>query len=56
MSAQNQISAGDLGTDNEIKFRELGRSDIIYERGLVSTNSETLNVDINQLKAIMAKD
>ena len=56
VTAQNQISAGDLGTDNEIAFRGLGRSDVIYERGLVSTHSETLNVDINQLKAIMAKE
>ena len=56
VTAENQISAGDLGTDNEIKFRGLGRSDVIYERGLVSTHSDTLNVDINQLKAIMAKD
>ena len=56
VAAENQISAGDLGTDNEIKFRNLGRNDVIYERGLVSTQSETLNVDINQLKAYMAKD
>ena len=56
VSAENQISAGDLGTDNEIAFRGLGRSDVIYERGLVSTYSDTLNVDINSLKAIMAKD
>ena len=56
VTAESQISAGDLGTDNEIKFRGLGRNDVIYERGLVSTQSDTLNVDINQLKAIMAKD
>ena len=56
VTAENQISAGDLGTDNEIKWRGLGRNDVIYERGLVSSHSETLNVDINQLKAIMAKD
>ena len=56
VSAENQISAGDLGTDNEIAFKGLGRSDVIYERGLVSTHSETLNVDINKLKAIMAKE
>lgn len=56
VTAESQISAGDLGADNEIKWRGLGRSDVIYERGLVSTHSETLNVDINQLKAIMAKD
>ena len=56
VTAENQISAGDLGTDNEIKWRGLGRNDVIYERGLVSTHSDTLNVDINQLKAIMAKD
>ena len=56
VTCENQISAGDLGTDNEIKFRNLGRSDVIYERGLVSSKSETLNVDINQLKAYMAKD
>ena len=56
VTAENQISAGDLGTDNEIAFKGLGRDDVIYERGLVSTFSETLNVDINQLKAIMAKE
>ena len=56
VSAENQISAGDLGADNEIAFKGLGRNDVIYERGLVSTQSETLNVDINQLKAIMAKE
>ena len=56
VSAENQISAGDLGTDNEIAFKGLGRNDVIYERGLVSTHSNTLNVDINELKAIMAKE
>ena len=56
VTAENQISAGDLGTDDEIKFRNLGRNDVIYERGLVSTMSETLNVNINELKVYMAKD
>ena len=56
VSAENQISAGDLGIDNEIAFKGLGHKDVIYERGLVSTHSETLNVDINKLKAIMAKE
>ena len=56
VTAENQISAGDLGSDNEIAFKGLGRSDVIYERGLVSTHSQTLNVDINKLKAIMAKE
>ena len=56
VTAENKFSAGDLGTDNEIAFRGLGRNDVIYERGLVSTHSETLNVDINSLKAIMAKE
>lgn len=56
VTAENEISAGDLGTDNEIAFKGLGRKDVIYERGLVSTHSSTLNVDINKLKAIMAKE
>ena len=56
VTAEDEISAGDLGTDNEIAFRGLGQKDVIYERGLVSTHSQTLNVDINKLKAIMAKD
>ena len=56
VSEENEISVGDLGVDDEIKFNSLGQNDVIYERGLVSTHSETLNVDINALKSIMAKD
>lgn len=56
VSAENTLSVGDLGVDDEIKFNSLGQQDVIYERGLVSTISDTLNVDINQLKSIMEKD
>ena len=52
----HDISVGDLGVDDEIKFNSLGQNGVIYERGLVSTHSETLNVDINSLKSIMSKD
>ena len=56
VEAENEISVGDLGIDDEIKFNSLGQNGVIYERGLVSTRSETLNVDINSLKSIMSKD
>ena len=56
VQAENEISVGDLGVDDEIKFNSLGQNGVIYERGLVSTHSETLNVDINSLKTIMSKD
>ena len=56
VSAENEISVGDLGTDDEVKFRSLGQNNVIYAKGLVSTNTPSLNVDINQLKSIMSKD
>ena len=56
VEADTEISVGDLGVDDEIKFNSLGQRGVIYERGLVSTHSETLNVDINSLKSIMSKD
>ena len=56
VEAENEISVGDLGVDDEIKFNNLGQNGVIYERGLVSTHSETLNVDINELKSRMSKD
>ena len=55
VQAENEISVGDLGVDDEIKFNSLGQNGVIYERGLVSTHSETLNVDINSLKSLMSK-
>ena len=56
VEGKGEFSVGDLGTDDEIKFRSLGQNGVIYARGLVSTHSETLNVDINKLKSLMSKD
>lgn len=56
VQAENEISVGDLGTDDEVKFKSLGQNNVIYAKGLVSTNTPSLNVDINQLKSIMNKD
>lgn len=56
VQAENEMSVGDLGTDDEVKFRSLGQNNVIYAKGLVSTNTPSLNVDINQLKSFMAKD
>ena len=56
VTGEGEFSVGDLGTDDEIKFRSLGQKDVIYAKGLVSTNGSTLNVDINSLKSFMSKD
>lgn len=56
VQVENEMSVGDLGTDDEVKFRSLGQNNVIYAKGLVSTNTPSLNVDINQLKSFMAKD
>ena len=54
VQAKGEFSVSDLGTDDEYKFKSLGRNGIIYARGLVSTKN--LNVDINELKSLMSKD
>ena len=46
---------GDLESDDEIAFRNLGQEGIIYARGLVS-GDEGVNVDINLIKSKMVKD
>ena len=51
---QFKISVGDLGIDDELKFKSLGQNDVIYAKGLIS--SKALNVDINKLKSLMNKD
>ena len=50
-----QIRISDLGDDNELKFKKTGKNDVIYVRGLVSSEAN-LNVDIKQLKSLMEKD
>lgn len=54
VEADGEFSVTDLGTDDEVKFRSLGQNDVIYAKGLVS--QQTLNVDINKLKSLMAKE
>ena len=56
VQAENTFSVGDLGTDDEVKFKSLGQNDVIYAKGLVSTSGNSLNVDINSLKSLMSKD
>ena len=46
---------GDLESDDEIAFRNLGQQGVIYARGLVS-GDEGINVDINKIKSQMIKD
>ena len=54
VQAEGEFSVSDLGTDDEVKFRSFGHNDVIYAKGLVS--QQTLNVDIKQLKSLMAKE
>ncbi len=54
VQAEGEFSVTDLGTDDEVKFKSLGHNDVIYAKGLVS--QQTLNVDIKQLKSLMAKE
>ena len=49
------IVVGDLENDDEIAFRKLGQKDVIYARGLVSSDP-SINVDINKIKSMMKKD
>lgn len=56
VSGEGEFSVGDLGTDDEIKFKSLGHTDVVYAKGLISNNGSALNVDINSLKSIMSKD
>ena len=56
VSGEGEFSVGDLGTDDEIKFKSLGHADVVYAKGLISNNGSALNVDINSLKSIMSKD
>ena len=55
VTRDEEIRISDLGEDNEVKFRKYGQKDVIYAKGLVSSNKE-LNVDINKLKSYMEKD
>ena len=56
VTGEGEFSVGDLGTDDEIKFKSLGHSEVVYAKGLISNNGSALNVDINSLKSIMSKD
>ena len=56
VSGEGEFSVGDLGTDDEIRFKSLGHTDVVYAKGLISNNGSALNVDINSLKSIMSKD
>ena len=56
VTGEGEFSVGDLGTDDEIKFKSLGHKDVVYAKGLISNNGSALNVDINSLKSIMSKD
>ena len=56
VTGEGEFSVGDLGTDDEIKFKSLGHNDVVYAKGLISNNGSALNVDINSLKSIMSKD
>lgn len=49
------ISMSDLGMDDEIKFRGLGKNGVIYAKGIVS-GDDGINVDIDNLKSLMKKD
>lgn len=55
VQGEDVISVSDLGVDDEIKFRGLGKEGVIYASGLVSTGTD-VNVDINNLKSLMKKD
>ena len=54
VEGEGEFAVSDLGVDDEIKFRTLGQNDVIYAKGLVS--SQASNVDINKLKSLMKKD
>lgn len=55
VTRDEQIRISDLGEDDEIKFSKFRKDDVIYVRGLVSSEKD-LNVDIKQLKSLMKKD
>ena len=55
VSQESEITVSDLEIDDEVKFKKLGQSSVIYAKGLVSTMSD-LNVDIKQIKSYMKKD
>ena len=50
-----QITIGDLGVDDEVKFKMSGSNEVIYAKGLVGRDKD-LNVDINSIKSLMNKD
>lgn len=55
VSNTSSITISDLGVDDEIKFKGLGKEGVIYANGLVS-GDDGINVDINNLKSLMKKD
>ena len=55
VSSESQIVISDLGNDDEVKFKNYGQSNVIYAKGLVSSQAG-LNVDIEKIKSYMKKD
>ena len=55
LEKENTISVTEIG-GSQVKFKQLGNKDVIFNRGLVSYNQEVpLNISIEELKSQMAK-